>query len=552
MRWFSSFLFSVFALTCLHAQDFGTEIDNNPPTKQERLNSLETITSPLASALEDVDALQAELKDAASDTEKEEIQARIDFEKQRIEQLRENFRDILGGSEAAEYGDIAHERKGLKEQVSELFQPFLSAVRETTAGPRELDSLRKSLETAQERKRKADIVLARIDELTNSTENSALIRELKSAQRIWASRQAQATSEIAVSQVQIDDRTRDRRSLWETISTGLSNFFKSRGINLILAILISVLGFILTRKLYFLIRRFSPIHKNEGNNFTTRISDVLALAIAVIVAISGIILVFYVRGDWLLLTLVVIFLIGIAWASKTAIPPYLDQIRMILNLGSVREGERIVFRGLPWKVSKLGFYSDFTNPLLDGGHFRIPIRDVMDMISRPIAEKEVWFPCEIKNWVILSDETYGKSISQTPEQVSILRLGGSIKTYPTADFLSLSPENLSKGFRVRVTFGIDYAHQADCTTTIPEIFNNALNSYLFTEHGKEKVRSVKTEFASASSSSLDYEILADFDGSMASRLNTIRRSIQRVCVDTCNENGWVIPFTQVTIHQSDS
>ena len=320
--------------------------------------------------------------------------------------------------------------------------------------------------------------------------------------------------------------------------------------NLLFAILAGVIGFFGTRKLYSWLRHVSPVHKKDKNNFTSRISDVLAMMTAILMALLGIILVFYIRGDWLLLTLVVIFLIGVAWAGKTAVPPYLNQIKMILNLGSVREGERVIYEGLPWKVSKLGFYTTFTNSRLDGGQIRVPIRNVMDMISRPIAPKEVWFPTETDDWVKLSDETYGKTIIQTPDQIVVLRLGGSMKTYPTADFLSLVPENLSHGFRLMVVFGIDYMHQKESTTTVPGIFHSALTTALIEEYGRDAVRSLKVEFASASASSLDYEILADFDGSVASRLNGIRRKIQGVCVDVCNENGWVIPFTQITVHQS--
>jgi len=551
MRWFSLFIL-ILSLNLVTAQNSDQRAGNSPPTTKEKLESLRTITEPLSKALSEVDKFQAELQNAETEDSKEEIKTRIDAERQRIAQLRGNFRDILGGSEAADYEDVAIDGKGIQDQASELLQPFLSAIREATSEPRELDALRKALSAAKERKRKTDIVLTRVDELIAASENEVLNAELNSARRTWASRQADASSQIAVNQVQIDDRTRDRRSIWEKISSGFNKFFKSKGMNLLFAILAGGIGFFATRKLYQWLRHISPVHKKDRNNFTSRISDILAMAIAIIVALSGIILVFYTRGDWLLLTLVVIFLIGVAWAGKTAVPPYLNQIKMILNLGSVREGERVIYDGLPWKVSKLGFYTIFTNSRLDGGQLRVPIRNVMEMISRPVAPREVWFPTETDDWVILSDDTYGKSIIQTPDQVVILRLGGSMKTYPTRDFLELSPENLSKGFRVSVVFGIDYSHQADCTTTIPEIFNRALHTQLLEVYGKDAVRSVVTEFTSASASSLDYVVLADFDGSVASRVNRIKRQIQRVCVDTCNENGWIIPFTQITIHQSDS
>ena len=37
---------------------------------------------------------------------------------------------------------------------------------------------------------------------------------------------------------------------------------------------------------------------------------------------------------------------------------------------------------------------------------------------------------------------------------------------------------------------------------------------------------------------------------VAARWNMLRRIIPRVCVDVCNEQGWVIPFTQITLHQA--
>jgi predicted nucleic acid-binding Zn-ribbon protein len=521
---------------------------DQPPTREQRLESLNTIAVPLATALAELEKLQSELKKTTTSDAKEEIQQRIDSEKKRISQLRENFRDILGGSEAAEYDGTGADTQSIQEQISDLIQPALSEIREATSDPRELSNLRKALKIASERERKADNVIARIDSLIKATDDKTLLRELTSAKRMWTDRRAQASSEIAVSKVQINERTRDQRSLWEKLSNGFSRFFKSRGINLLLAVLAGIFSYIVIRKSYSWVRSISPVHKK--NNLTGRISDLVAMTIAVLCSVLGIIFVFYIRGDWLLLTLVIIFLIGAAWAGKTTIPPYLDQIRMILNLGSVREGERVIYSGIPWKVTKLGFFTTFTNPSLHGGQVQIPIRDVMGMISRPIANKELWFPSETDDWIILSDETFGKVIVQTPEQVVVLRLGGSTKTYPTTDFLELAPENLSHGFRVAITFGVDYSHQAECTTRIPEIFENQLITSLGSAYGREAIRSIQVEFASASASSLDYEILADFDGGIASRYNSIKRKIQSICVDACNDNGWIIPFTQITVHQA--
>ena len=54
-------------------------------------------------------------------------------------------------------------------------------------------------------------------------------------------------------------------------------------------------------------------------------------------------------------------------------------------------------------------------------------------------------------------------------------------------------------------------------------------------------------FAQANSSSLDLVIIADFKGELGDLYNRLRRSIQRWCVDACTENGWEIPFPQMTL-----
>ena len=268
MRWIYSATCVLLTSGWLLAQDVEQPENSNSADLTEELDSLRALAKPLSDALDVVDELQAELNTAETVGVKEEFQTRIEAEKQRVTQLREYFRDELGGSEAAEFEDVEIQTKGIQEQISELVQPVLSEMRDATAGPRELDALRKALEAAKERKRNADIVVTRIDKLLAATNDEVLIEELQSARRIWTSRQAQANSQIAVNEVQIDYRTRDQRSIWERLSTGFSKFFKSRGMNLLFAVLAGFIGFFAIRKIYSWLRRISPVHKKDKNNFT--------------------------------------------------------------------------------------------------------------------------------------------------------------------------------------------------------------------------------------------------------------------------------------------
>ena len=62
----------------------------------------------------------------------------------------------------------------------------------------------------------------------------------------------------------------------------------------------------------------------------------------------------------------------------------------------------------------------------------------------------------------------------------------------------------------------------------------------------DQIKSLRVQFTQAGASSLDYEIIADLDGATADQHENITRAISRLLVDACNENNWVIHFTQIT------
>jgi len=123
-------------------------------------------------------------------------------------------------------------------------------------------------------------------------------------------------------------------------------------------------------------------------------------------------------------------------------------------------------------------------------------------------------------------------------------------TYRTADYLSRSPMNLSCGFRLWITFGLDYAHQGIITQEIPAILEQAIIDGLTGEGHGDSINTIKAQFKEAGPSSLDVAIIADFKGSAGSKYKLFDRAIQRICVDTCNRHRWVIPFQQVRVHMA--
>jgi hypothetical protein len=234
---------------------------------------------------------------------------------------------------------------------------------------------------------------------------------------------------------------------------------------------------------------------------------------------------------------------------RQALPRYWQQVQLFLNVGSVLEGERIDLDGLPWRVKYINIFSQLENPTA-GISQRVRIDDLVDLKSRPPGHDDPWFPCVHGDWVLLSDDMYGKVVGITQELVELVALGGAHRTYRTGDFLSLSPVNLSRNFRISETIGISYSLQKDSVSGIPELLR-AFVEQRITESGYgEQLHKLNVEFQQANNSSLDLAVVADFDGSLADRYFRLRRSIQGWCVEACTAHNWEIPFTQVTLHQA--
>ena len=296
------------------------------------------------------------------------------------------------------------------------------------------------------------------------------------------------------------------------------------------------------------------ISRGQGreSRFLARLTHIIFQVATVLLAVIGAMIPLYIAGDWLVLTVLIIILVGFVFALRHSLPRYMDEVRLLLNIGPVREGERVVYRGVPWNVSRINIYSTIVNPALAGGRLRLPMTEMGNLVSRRYNKDEPWFPTKTDDVVILDDDTFGTVVLQTPEVINLRTLGGSVKTFQTADYLSMRPRNLSNGFGLFVTFGLDYRHQSEITSSVLTKLEKAITKGLEEAGYQQALDKLKVEFEQAAASSLDIKVLAFFSGEVASEYFSLSRLLQAIMVDTCNAENWVIPFNQITVHNADS
>ncbi len=127
--------------------------------------------------------------------------------------------------------------------------------------------------------------------------------------------------------------------------------------------------------------RYLSGFRKQHRSFRIRLVELIHRVLTVLLVIIGPMVVFYVVEDWMLFSLGILLLIGIAWTLRQALPRYWKQIQLFLNIGSVREGERILLEGLPWRVQQINVYSNLVNPVANISQ-RVPIDDLVGLKSR--------------------------------------------------------------------------------------------------------------------------------------------------------------------------
>ena len=533
------------------AQTQGETDDKSASEAEAQQNTLEILKSIVKSRTtlkQRMDEKKKAMDKASSETEKQYLSEELaELDKQMASAVTD-FEMTATGVEIGLFVAKKKERFDWKNELLSLAEPGIMELKRLTVKARHKSKLNDELTNYQELLPVAIKARTRIESLISQTKDPALAAALEDILPEYKGLESQVKNKVDLVQLKLDEIERQEESVIDSTQDSVKRFFKTRGLYLFLAILACVGMVLFIKFIYQSLIRFVPGYKLEYRPFHIRILELVYRGITVVLTVLAIIALFYFVEDWVLLSLTIIFILGVIWAAKNTLPMYLDTSKLMLNVGAVREGERMMYQGVPWRVKYINFFSVLENPDLDIT-LRIPITELTGKTSRLFDRHESWFPCRKNDWVILSDGTRGGVTQLSHETVELVLRGGAKKTYQTADFLAMTPLNLSVNFRIKETFGIDYGLQKDATATIPDLLSAFIQENIEKEGYADDLLNLRVEFAEAGASSLDLVVIADFKGSQAPLYNRLRRSIQRWCVDAASQYNWGIPFPQITVHQ---
>ena len=517
---------------------------------QESLITLQSLIVLRDRLQSDIHATTKEMGDAVTDVGRADLLLRIESLKADLDSTEANISEIATGADLGSLGPAEEQTFNFQQELFSLLEPLMKELKGLTSHVRAKAAQRDKIAYFSERLPVAEEAISNLDRLLENTTEPQLRESLTAMQGEWTDQLAFFTAQLQTAEFQLAKLENSEVSLTEASQSYFKTFVRTRGLYLGEAVLVVLGVLLLGRFIYRLLERFMPGYRAELRSFRTRLFDLLFRIGIIIAAILGPMVVFYLAEDWLLFSVGLLLLLGIALALRTAIPRFWHQIQLFLNIGSVREGERLDVDGLPWLVKKINFFTELENPTA-GLELRMKIDELVDLRSRPYTGAEPWFPCHKGDWVMFPDTKRGKVVGISPELTQVIERGGAHRTFTTADFLAQSPTNLSTNFRIKETLGISYDNLKISTTKVLSELEAYLQSRLEAEGYADALLNLRIEFEQANDSSLDVVVIADFSGQLADIYNRLRRMIRRLCVDASIEHGWEIPFPQVTVHRAD-
>ena len=517
-----------------------------PPPVEAMLQSILDIKKNLNLRMAEKKKLK---QHSLSETEKQRLDRELAQLDTQLADANADFQRVATGVDMGLFIQVEEPPFDWQKELISLAEPGIMELKRVTQKARKKARLKDDINRYGQLLPVARTAVENIRKLALSTGDPSLKQSLNALVPEWESLAGQLENRLKFLELELDRMAAEEASLIESSKISVKRFFKTRGLFIFIAVVTCTLIILVLRLAYGMLARWVPGHGSRYRPFHIRVMELVFRVLTAMAALLALVLVFYFFEDWVLLSLTIIFILGLGWTAKTTLPRFLQQSRLMLNIGAVREGERIWYQGVPWRVARIHMFSTLENPDL-GQSLRVPIETLMDLSSRPSQPHERYFPCRLNDWVILADDTRGCVVSLSHETVDLVLRGGARKTYLTGDFLSQSPLNLSTNFRLKEAFGIGYQHQDAAVGQVPEILEAHLRKRLEEEgHGAELLN-LRVEFARANDSSLDLMVIADFKGELAHLYNRLRRAIQRWCVEACTQNDWEIPYPQMVVHRS--
>ncbi|MCP4687096.1 MAG: hypothetical protein GY859_03540 [Desulfobacterales bacterium] len=519
------------------------EFVKNVETVRSIIQSMDQITKSIAGKQ---DALSAAVTEEAKETLTEETN-KLGL---RLKSLEHNLTIVTTGIDTDALYKKEEKEVDWNNELKLVFSPIFSELREITNQPRRMEKLRSEINHYEKRIPQITQGVEYIAKFKKNVRDANIRTRLEKSEAYWRQQGKEMTTGLDTARHQLFKLEKQKGSMLERINFIFESFIKQRGKNVLLVVVAFILTFFLLylfRKVIMLINPFRYIIRYR---YIAYLVDTFLYVLTFVIAILAVVFVLYIRGDWLILGVIIIILAGVGWAMKNMLPQFIEQIKLIMNIGPVRLAERVIYNGIAWKVESIGIYCRLRNPLLTGGTLRLPLNDLIGMRSRPAKKNEPWFPCAEGDYVLINNKDRRQVLVQTPE-VMEFSWYDMRETMPTSAFLNEKIFNLSAApYWSGIMFYLAARHRLDALK-IGKILEKRTDEEM-KQFGAQYLETWAEFCELTEDSALGFMVWVRMDKDAGALYSRVKMTITQTALTAANENNWdIVRFSHIQLYKGN-
>ena len=302
------------------AEEDPTQEEGNPTQAEE-----------VPTSNEEVPARDA---DVSSEEDLETAQGRVSELSARLNELKSQFDELATGVRGQDLTKADEADLDPTEEVKDILKPLVRALKKATERPRETEMLRDREQRLVEQEKLSKGALERLSKWKKEEMDLDSWHRVERLRRLWQSRQDDAEGQLQALAVQLEQQESEKEPILKPVSDAFGNFFKGRGLNVLKATAALIATWFLLRFLWRRIGTLRIVQRRNQDSFGWRLVELSSLVASVLLSAVAALMVLYFSGDWLLLTLFLVFMVGLGWTAKNTIPKTFDQTKDVAQSGS--------------------------------------------------------------------------------------------------------------------------------------------------------------------------------------------------------------------------
>lgn len=497
--------------------------------------------------------LEDKFKNSDNDEQKQYVKQSLTRLIERKNVLKNDFTLNATGIDVKTLKGEKTEKVNWEEELKKVFSPVIVGLTEFTEPARRIEFLRSDVASYEQFLPKLQKGLEQIEILIEKSSDREVTKQLREEQEFWIQQGKEITTKLEVEKQQLLELKERKVSFGKALESFVETIFSKRGRDILASIGIffgTLIGILLFRRLIMFL---NPLKHIPRFRFIANLIDVFLYMMAFVIATSVLVFSLYVAGEILALGIVLIILLGMVWTLRNAIPMYIEQIKLLIGFGAVRQGEKLIYNGISWKVDSIGLYCYLHNPMLPEETIRLPIKDLINLRSRPYKEDKVmWFPCKEGDFVVIDDKHFRQVTLITPERIKLSALGAE-ESMPTQEFLEERIRNLSAApFFHGTMLHIAYEHRFDLYEHIIGKLQSHIEEGVKALPLGEHVMKVFVACLNMSDKSLELAAWVQSKPESAGNYNRIKAAMIKLCIEAANKYDWqILRFNAISHHYPD-